>query len=169
MDYNFKIQLPPPEMGRVVSVMRLEIDDARTCALCREINGVIFDVNDPLVKFEEMHSGCRGSWGYITDKTSPENRQPDNFTPSESLRAVIQGIDAYGEINAGLIATHGGKAQAVAEKIEYTTDNLLKQAIEDEYKLIVQSGKESIFGVPVRAWDGMSWNARLDWVKNKGR
>lgn len=94
---ELQLQLMMLELGKppkIVSAMRIEIQDRRTCGYCNAIHGMVLDINDPRVEEyvnRNIHPGCRGTFYYMTELMPSEYTFPNFIEPSADLlpRSII--------------------------------------------------------------------------------
>lgn len=168
VDYNFAVEMPPAGMGRVVSCIRLEVDDTRICDLCADLNGKIFDINDPITNVELFHDGCRGSWGFITDEVDPEISKPDNVQIPDELLAEIMGINAYDMVNAGSFRAVAPAPAPVKMDID-EADDIMTIHIKSLEETARKNNLTKIFGIDMTLWNKLTYAEKREFIKNPKR
>ena len=155
---------PPPGMGRVVSVMRMEVLDSRTCEICAYIDGMILDINDPRVNlYNQVHPNCRGDWAYMTDEMHPQVTQPDFVNPPPDMIGAAGGPQ-FEPQDPGAFIQKKGDIKMPKEEAPGMDDELVRAIKKKENELGKNIYAESI-GVNPQVWDKMTYADKTEIVQ----
>lgn len=80
-------------IGKIQGYLRSEILDARTCEICRRMDGTQIRVNDTMAYLDQVHSNCRGVWVPILEN---EKAPSDKWGVSKSVAKAFDTNNRFG-------------------------------------------------------------------------